>query len=139
MPPCPGRILAASFAPAPRFWEMEEARVAYGLMSAGPTDIAQLMMIEYANTYGNDWYVVPLTIPVGSLTRVDSLVVTDTFGVQSLLRPIGDPQLPKPYWSMWQPGLAVGQALASRGRTRRRTASWRWRPCGCASGCSRTS
>lgn len=100
-------------APAPRFWEMEEARVAYGLMSAGPTDLAQLMMIEYANAYGNDWYVVPLTIPVGSLTRVDSLVVTDTFGAQSLLRPMGDPQLPKPHWSMWQPGLAVGQGLTT--------------------------
>ncbi|MEO8621009.1 MAG: hypothetical protein ABI625_08080, partial [bacterium] len=92
-------------APATRFWEMEDARVAYGLMSAGPTDLAHLMMIEYASTYGNDWYVVPLTIPVGSVTRVDSLVVTDTFGVQSLLRPIGDSQLPTPYWSMWQPAL----------------------------------
>jgi hypothetical protein len=33
---------------------------------------------------------------------VDSLVVTDTFGVRSLLRPIGDPALPQPYFSMWQ-------------------------------------
>ena len=41
-------------------------------------------MIEYASSYGNDWFVVPLTLPVGSLTRVDSLVVTDTFGVRSL-------------------------------------------------------
>ena len=37
------------------------------------------MMIEYASSYGNDWFVVPLTLPVGSVTRVDSLVVTDTF------------------------------------------------------------
>ena len=49
------------------------------------------MMIEYASTYGNDWFVVPLTLPVGSVTRVDSLVVTDTFGVRNLVRPIGDP------------------------------------------------
>jgi hypothetical protein len=89
-------------APAPRFWEMEDANIAYGLLTAGPTDLAHLLMIEYANTYGNDWYVVPLTVPVGSVTRVDSLVVTDTFGVRSLLRPIGDPALPKPYFSMWQ-------------------------------------
>ena len=26
-------------------------------------------MIEYASSYGNDWYVVPLELPVGSLTR----------------------------------------------------------------------
>jgi hypothetical protein len=88
--------------PAPRFWEMEDAKVAYGLTPAGPTDLAHLMMIEYANSYGNDWYLVPLTVRVGSVTRVDSLVVTDTFGVKSLVRPIGDPALPAPFFSMWQ-------------------------------------
>jgi len=89
--------------PAPRFWEMEDARVAYGLMPTAPTDLAQLMMIEYAGSYGNDWYTVPLTVPVGSVTRVDSLIVTDTFGVKSLLRRIGDRALPRPFFSMWQP------------------------------------
>lgn len=89
-------------APAPRFWELEDANVAYGLVPVGPTDLAHLMMIEYASTYGNDWFVVPITVRVGSVTRVESLVVTDTFGVRSLLRPIGDPALPAPHFSMWQ-------------------------------------
>jgi hypothetical protein len=90
-------------APAARFWELEDAVVAYGLVPVGPTDLAHLLMIEYASSYGNDWYLVPLELPVGSVTRVGSLVVTDTFGVRSLLRPIGDPALPAPYFSMWQP------------------------------------
>ena len=90
-------------APAARFWELEDAVVAYGLVPAGPTDLAHLLMIEYASSYGNDWYLVPLELPVGSVTRVRSLVVTDTFGVRSLLRPIGDPALPAPFFSMWQP------------------------------------
>lgn len=89
--------------PAPRFWEMEDARLAYGLLPAGPADLAHLMLIEYASTYGNDWYVVPLALDVGSVTGVDSLIVTDTFGVKDLLRPIGDPALPPPYFSLWQP------------------------------------
>ena len=88
--------------PAPRFWEMEDALLAYGLVPVGPTDLAQLMMIEYASGYGNDWFVVPLTVPVGSVTSVNSLVVTDTFGVRTLLRPIGDRALPAANWSMWQ-------------------------------------
>jgi len=106
--------------PAPRFWEMEDAKVAYGLTSAGPTDLTHLMMIEYANTYGNDWYVIPLTTRVGSVTRVDSVVVTDTFGVKSLVRPIGDPALPTPFFSMWQtsarrkPGTAPIAPAANR-------------------------
>jgi hypothetical protein len=88
--------------PAPRFWELEDAKIAYGLVPVGPTDVAHLVMIEYASTYGNDWFVIPLEIPVGSVTRVDSLVVTDSFGIRSLLRPLGDPALPPPYFSMWQ-------------------------------------
>lgn len=89
-------------APAARFWELEDAKIAYGLMTTGPADLAHLMMIEFASSYGNDWYVMPVTLPVGSVTRVESLVVTDTFGVRSLLRPIGDPALPPAYFSMWQ-------------------------------------
>jgi hypothetical protein len=88
--------------PAARFWEVEDAKLAYGLLPVGPTDLAHLIMIEYASSYGNDWFVVPMTIPVGTVTRVDSIVVTDTFGVRNLLRPIGDPALPPPYFSMWQ-------------------------------------
>jgi hypothetical protein len=71
-------------------------------MPVGPTDLAQLLMIEYASSYGNDWFVVPLSLPVGSLTAVSSLVVTDSFGVRSLLRPLGDSALPAANWSMYQ-------------------------------------
>ncbi len=105
-------------APAPRFWEMEDAKTAYGLVPVGPTDLVHLMLIEYASTYGNDWYAIPLTTPVGTITRVDSLVVTDTFGVRSLVRPIGDPALSTPHFSMWQqssrryPGSTLGAANA---------------------------
>lgn len=99
--------------PAPRFWEMEDARVAFGLVPVGPTDLAHLLMIEYASTYGNDWYVVPLTLSVGSVTRVDSLVVTDTFGVRYLVRPINDPALPPAHFALWQ--SAVRNAPASGG------------------------
>ncbi len=89
-------------APAQRYWELEDANVAYGLLSAGPTDLAHLMMVEYAGSYGNDWFVMPMTVPVGSVTRVNSLVVTDSFGVQTLLRPMGDPALPPAFFSLWQ-------------------------------------
>jgi hypothetical protein len=88
--------------PAVRFWEFEDARVEYGLMPAGPTDLAQLLMIEYTSSYGNDWFVVPVELQVGSLTTVDSLVVTDTFGVRMLLRPLGDRNLSAANWSMFQ-------------------------------------
>ncbi len=99
-------------APAPRFWEMEDARLAFGLLPVGPTDLAQMLMIEYVSSYGNDWFVVPLTLPVGSVTRVESLVVTDTFGVRSLIRPLGDPAIPPAHFSLWQPALRNPSAFS---------------------------
>ena len=95
-------------APAVRFWEMEDARVDYALMPVGPTDLPHLLLIEYASSFGNDWYLVPLDLPVGSLTRIRSLVVTDTFGIRTLHRPIGDRALPPPNWSMFQLAHAAG-------------------------------
>ena len=45
--------------------------------------------------YGNDWFVVPADArPVGSLTAINSLVVTDSLRRAPLLRPIGDRALP---------------------------------------------
>ena len=127
-------------APAARFWELEDANIAYGLVPAGPTDLAHLLMIEYASTYGNDWYIVPLTVPVGSVTRVDSLVVTDTFGVRSLLRPIGDPALAEPLFfhvaarAQAQPGrfrsaLRSRTGSSCRPRSAEASTAHRWKTC----------
>ena len=99
--------------PVPRFWEMEDAKLAYGLLSVGPTDLVQLMMIEYASSYGNDWFVVPLDLPVGSITQVNSLVVTDTFGVKTLLQAIGTNVNVPANFAMWTPAFkkALGGQL----------------------------
>jgi hypothetical protein len=67
--------------PARRFWELEDAAVDLGAIEAGPTDLGRLMLREFALIYGNDWFVIPLSVRVGSVCRIASLVVTDTFGV----------------------------------------------------------
>lgn len=69
--------------PADRFWEFEDAAVHFGAIDAGPTDLSRMLLVEYALIYGNDWFVVPVRLPVGSLFRVTSLTVRDTFGVVS--------------------------------------------------------
>jgi hypothetical protein len=88
--------------PAPRFWELEDARIDLGALQPGATDLAQLLLVETLTGYGNDWYVIPIDLPVGSLVESRSLVVTDTFGVQTLIRPTGDSALaPSGGWSMY--------------------------------------
>ena len=79
--------------PAPRFWELEDARIDLGALQPGATELAQVLLVETLTGYGNDWYVIPIELPVGALVEARSLVVTDTFGVRTLLRPTGDPAL----------------------------------------------
>lgn len=65
--------------PVPRLWEMEDAQFDPGSVDAAPIDLGRLMLVSYATVYGNDWFVVPVRLPVGSLSRVTEFVVTDVF------------------------------------------------------------
>jgi hypothetical protein len=89
-------------APAQRFWEIEDSAIDYGLLPAGPGDIPHLMLSEFATNFGNDWYVIPIDLDVGTLSVTRSLVITDSFGVQTLISPINDPLKPKTGWSMFE-------------------------------------
>ncbi|HSI92832.1 MAG TPA: hypothetical protein VK925_04995, partial [Jiangellaceae bacterium] len=76
--------------PAPRFWEFEDALLDLGALQPGPTELPQLLMLEAMSGYGNDWYLIPIDLPVGTVTATRSLVIIDTFGAQTLVRPNGD-------------------------------------------------
>ena len=51
--------------PSPRFWEFEDAQVDFGSVDAGPTDLARMLLVEFALAYGNDWFVLPIELDVG--------------------------------------------------------------------------
>ena len=60
------------------------------------------MLSEFASGFGNEWYVIPLDLDVGTLTRTRSLVITDSFGVQTLIAPVNDASKPPTDWSMFE-------------------------------------
>ncbi|MDB5531354.1 MAG: hypothetical protein JWR51_4457 [Devosia sp.] len=72
--------------PSDRFWAFEDGKVNLAQVSAGPTDIGRLLMLEFALAFSNDWFVIPVELPIGSLFRIKEFTVTDTFGVTS---PVG--------------------------------------------------
>lgn len=99
--PDPGHVAPApvrepiSFIPTPatfkgtpnaRFWEMEERQVNFGALNAQATDHLLLVFAEMGLVYGNDWFVIPYTLPVNSLCEVLGLVVTDVFGERTVVR-----------------------------------------------------
>lgn len=96
------RPFPASFPgmPAARWWEFEDASVdfhqprfgrekdqAVGTSGYQPTDLIHMQLIEFAVTYGNDWFVVPLEMPVGALCQLTDFKVVDTFGRTILVPP----------------------------------------------------
>ncbi|WP_395805392.1 hypothetical protein [Archangium minus] len=85
--------------PALRWWEMEDARVSWGSTGAERTDLARLLLVEYASVYANDHFLIPVDLPVGSVTAVTSLVVTDTFGERTLIPPVAD----EDGWALFRP------------------------------------
>jgi hypothetical protein len=89
--------------PSPRWWEFEDAAVDFGSVDAEPDDLARLLLIEFVITYGNDWFVIPVEVAVGAVCKINSLVVTDTFGVRTLIPSIDASSHPlSPSWRMFR-------------------------------------
>jgi len=65
--------------PASRYWQFEDGQVNLGALEAQPHDLARLLLVEFAMVFGNDWLVVPLDVPFGSLTTIGTVDYTTTF------------------------------------------------------------
>jgi hypothetical protein len=86
--------------PADRLWEMEDSQVNLGVVEAEPWDLARLLVAEFALTYGNDWLAVPIDIPFGSVTTIESVIYTTTFGERYVVRATADAS-PDEHWRMF--------------------------------------
>ncbi|MEV0172153.1 hypothetical protein AB0I00_13665 [Streptomyces sp. NPDC050803] len=87
--------------PAERWWEFEDTAVNLPSIEAGPVDLARLLLVEFANVYGNDHWVVPLELEVGQVHGITGLTVEDTFGDRLTIAPAGDE-----HWSLFRLGVA---------------------------------
>jgi len=89
--------------PALTFWEIEDPSFDPGRIDAAPGDTARLLVVEAALAVAADWFLVPLRLPVATLSRLDRLTVTDTFGVTTEVR-AADAVRPHPAWKLWRIG-----------------------------------
>ena len=76
--------------PAERYWEFEDGKVNFAGAEAGATDLARMCVTEFALSFGNDWFMAPVRLPVGALYRLenDAFEVVDSFGIPATVRPI---------------------------------------------------
>jgi hypothetical protein len=82
----PNRVVFRGM-PDSRWWNFEDAVTDFGQLDAEHVDLAKLLVMEFALVYGNDWFTIPVPMQIGSLSRVTTLVVADTFGVRTMIRP----------------------------------------------------
>ena len=85
--------------PAERFWEFEDGDANFAGAEAGVTDLLRMSVTEFALTFGNDWFLVPVRLPVGWLHHVSDFVITDSFGVPSSANALVNPDGSQ--WSMY--------------------------------------
>jgi len=71
--------------PNHRFWDFESGQMDFGAIEPDTRDLGKLIVIDFMLVHGNDWFLVPFEQPVGTLCRVDSLVVHDVFGGSTLV------------------------------------------------------
>ncbi|MEX0288112.1 MAG: hypothetical protein AB3N14_03305, partial [Flavobacteriaceae bacterium] len=70
--------------PHSRWWEIEDGDLNFTQVQPNKTDLAKLLFAEFGLLYSNDWFVMPLTLPFGSLTKIDRIEIKDAFGQYSI-------------------------------------------------------
>lgn len=66
--------------PNTRHWTFEEGATNFGNIAPDTTDVAKLLLIEFGLVFANDWFLLPIDLPVGSLATIRGLTVTNVFG-----------------------------------------------------------
>jgi hypothetical protein len=90
-----------SFAGMPntRWWSFEDQATNFGDIDAATTDLAKLLFMEFALIYSNDWFVIPYSLPLGSIAQVRGMAVTNTFGERLWIQAAGAG--PQASWQQW--------------------------------------
>jgi hypothetical protein len=72
--------------PNVRWWEFEDRKTNFGDLQPDTTDLASLFLAEFGLLYSNDWSIIPYRMPVGVLAEALGVVVTDVFGIRTLVQ-----------------------------------------------------
>lgn len=84
--------------PSRRFWSFEDGKVFFGGLSTETLDLPQMVLIEFATVYAEDWYWVPVRVPTGALSRLVKVDVVDTFGQTRTVLPAAVEDRPDRPW-----------------------------------------
>jgi hypothetical protein len=87
--------------PNARFWDFETAGTDIGGMEPDRRDLARLALVDFMLVHGNDWFVLPIDLLLGSIYQLDSLVVVDVFGTRTLVNRADREPISRGEWSLF--------------------------------------
>ena len=97
--------------PNTRWWTFEEGRTNFGDIDAETIDVNKLVLMEFALVYANDWFLLPITLPAGTIARIAGMAVTNVFGERFWVQAAGR-RIDKD----WQRWCDVHALCATKGR-----------------------
>lgn len=71
--------------PEPRWWAMDDGSINLSKLDVAKTELIKNMFLDFSLIHGDDWFLIPLNLPTGSLTTVKTVTTTDVFGVQNTI------------------------------------------------------
>jgi hypothetical protein len=96
--------------PVDRYWDFEDGRVNFGMLGAAKSDLARIAVIEYALVFGNDWFTLPITLPINALYKVEKLDVLDNFGIVVKIPPAKN--VDGTQWTMFEMSVGASPVLS---------------------------
>jgi hypothetical protein len=88
--------------PDTRWWKFEDAKTSFGDVKPSTTELAKLLLIEFGLVFANDWFIIPYTLPIGSLANVEGLTVKNNFGETIWVNASEDQKSMNLPWSMFK-------------------------------------
>jgi hypothetical protein len=93
---CPPRCSSSPPSPAA---PAAPSRINLGDLRPATTDLAKLLLIDFALVHDGDWFLFPLPLSTNTSTRIRGLAVTDVFGERTWVDAAGRGL--EQYWQRW--------------------------------------
>lgn len=88
--------------PDTRWWKFEDGKTNMGDVKPATTDLSKLLLMEFALVFANDWFIIPYTLPVGSLANIEGLTVKNNFGETFWIKATEEERAADLPWSMFK-------------------------------------
>lgn len=87
--------------PNARFWDFENGTLDFGDIKPDKRDLARLALMDFMLVHANDWFMLPVDVPVGATYQLDTLIVHDVFGLDTLIERADKEALGSGGWTLF--------------------------------------